>query len=264
MKQKSDTLGTVSRTIEMLRYIAEHSDIAIRDLSQDLGLAPSTCHRLLELLQREGMVEHDKARRRYRTGPEFFRIAAQVHTRYDVRNLALPYLRKVVESCNETCVLSLYDAASRKLFLMEKVDSTHALRYQLPMNTPITLMWGSSGRSVLAYLPSEVVDQIYQEERKSPATGVLRPARDELDVILSDIRERGVATSAGQRIAEAVGVFSPVFRADNRVIGSFGVTIPNTRIEAADMDGLCDLIRRTSSELSRSLGADITIPGPSQ
>lgn len=265
MSQKSDTLGTVSRTIEVLRYIAEHSDIAIRDVSLALGLAPSTCHRLLDLLQREGMVEHDKARRRYRTGAEFFRLAAQVNMRFDVRTIALPYLHKVVDTCNETCILTLYDENLRKLFLMEKVDSTHALRYQLPMNTPITLMWGSSGRSVLAYLPNEVIDEIYEQEGNSPGSGLQKPSREELDAVLAEIRQRGVATSAGQRIAEAVGVFSPVFRADNRVMGSFGITVPNTRIGAADIDSLCDLIRKQSIELSRAIGADVArqeeVPG---
>ncbi len=257
MKQKSDTLGTVARTIEMLRYIAEHSDIAIRDVSAAVGLAPSTCHRLLELLQREGMVEHDKVLKRYRIGAEFFRLSAQVHMHFDVRNLAIPYLRKVVENCNETCILTLYDAASRRLSIIERADSSHALRYQLPMNTPISLMWGSSGRSVLAFLPSEVIDGIYEQETASPGTGEPRPSLQELHAILAGIRERGVATSAGQRIAEAVGVFAPVFRTDNNVVGSFGITIPNTRIDAADMNGLCDLIRRTAAQLSRALGADI-------
>lgn len=260
MNQKSDTLGTVSRTIEMLRYIAEHSDIAIRDVSLALGLAPSTCHRLLELLQREGMVEHDKARRRYRIGAEFFRLGAQVNLRFDIRHLAVPFLRKVVERCNETCILTVYDENLRKLFLMEKVDSTHALRYQLPMHTPITLMWGASGRSVLAYLPADVVDDIYAREDISPGCGQPKPPREELDAILSEIRQRGVATSAGQRIAEAVGVFAPVFRADNRVIGSFGVTIPSARIASADVDSLCELILQTSKELSRALGANIAHP----
>ena len=259
MPKNPDTLGTVSRTIEVLRYIAKHSDIAIRDVSLALGLAPSTCHRLLELLQREGMVEHDKARKRYRIGTEFFRLSAQVHARFDVRALALPYLRRVVDNCNETCILTLYDTALRRLFIVERADSTHVLRYELPMNTPISLMWGSSGRSVLAYLPPEVVDDIYEQEAASPGTGEKRPAREQLDAILADIRRKGVATSAGQRIAEAVGIFAPVYRADNRVIGSLGITIPNTRIGAADMDGFCDLIRSTSTELSRTLGADIAL-----
>ena len=256
---KSDTLGTVSRTIEMLRYVAEHSDITIRDVSQALGLAPSTCHRLLDLLQREGMVEHDKSLRRYRIGAEFFRLAAQVNARFDIRTIALPFLHKVVDVCNETCLLTLYDENLRKLFLMEKVDSSHALRYQLPMNTPITLMWGSSGRSVLAYLPTEVIDDIYEQEQTSPGSGEPKPSRQQLNDELAEIRAHGIATSAGQRIAEAVGIFAPVFRADNRVIGSFGVTIPNTRINSADVDGFCDLIRGTSVELSRALGASIAL-----
>lgn len=260
MSSKPDTLGTVSRTVEMMRYLAEHSEVAIRDVSVALGLAPSTCHRLLELLSRVGMVEHDKSRRLYRVGPEFFRLSAQVYSRYEVRNLAVPYLKKVVGACNETCVLTLYDEASSKLFLVEKVDSTHMLRYQLPMNTRITLMWGASGRSVLAFLPPEKVDEIHAEEGAAPGSGEGRPTRDQLEKELAIIRANGVATSSGQRINEAVGVFSPVFRIDNQIVGGIGVTVPNNRIDASETKHLCSLIRQTAIELSQALGADASNP----
>jgi len=253
--QGETTIGTVARSIEMLRYFAEHNDTSIKSLSENLGLAPSTCHRLLDLLMREGIVEQDKATRRYRIGPEFFRIAFLVHSHSNVRDIARPHLQRIVERCDETAVLCLYIRATRKLIFAERVDSSHLLRYQLPMNVPMSVLWGASGRSVLAFLPEEEVEAIYASEGAAPASGDPLPDLATLKASLSEIRRRGYATSSGEKIAGAVGVNAPLFGADGKVIGSIGVTVPATRISPEEAVGLAPMICQVAVELSLSLGA---------
>lgn len=248
------TIGTVARCVEMLRYFAEHRETSIKMLSMDLGLAPSTCHRLLDLLMREGLIEQEKETRRYRVGPEFFRIASLVQAGTDVRVLARPYLERIVTQCDETAVLCLYIAATRKLIFAEKIDSSHLLRYQLPLNVPTSVLWGATGRSVLAFLPQAEVEKIYASESAAPASGEPLPDRDELATALGEIRERGYAISWGQKIAGAVGINAPVFSAQQVVIGSIGVTVPSTRIDEAGAKALAPMICRTAAELSVGLG----------
>jgi DNA-binding IclR family transcriptional regulator len=260
-KATGGTVGTVARTVQMLRYIAEHPETKIKEIAEALNLAPSTCHRLLDLLAREGMVEHDKIRRCYGIGLEFFRIAAQVQTHNEIRDLALPLLRRVVDACHETCVLCMYDAGIGKLLFVEKVDSSRLLRYQLPMNEPLSVLWGASGRAVLAFLPPNEVERIYDSEGNAPASGEARPSRKALETELKAIRARGYAVSFGQKIAGAVGINAPVFDAHGRVIGSLGVTAPESRVKAGDAAKLGDLVRTAAEELSRALGYTMNAQG---
>jgi DNA-binding IclR family transcriptional regulator len=252
------TVGTVARTVQTLRYFAEHPETTIKEIAAALGLAPSTCHRLLDLLAREGIIEHDKVGRRYRIGVEFFRIAAQVQNSNDVTEIARPFLRRVVEQCDETCVLCLYDPTMRKLIFMEKVDSARLLRYQLPMNVPLSVLWGASGRAVLAYLPQEEVDAIYEDESNAPASGEKLPSRAALGHELELIRERGYAISTGQKIVGATGVNAPVFNARGRVIGSLGVTAPESRVSADHALALAGLVRSAAADLSAALGFSLS------
>ena len=143
--------GTVARTVRILRFIGERKITTIREASAALMLAPSTVHRLFDLLAREGMIEQDKSERSYRAGAEFFRIAAQVVGRYDLRTIALPIMREVVAACEETCVLGLYLPTLHKMTFAERVDSILLLRYQLPMNIHLSLLSGASGRSILRF-----------------------------------------------------------------------------------------------------------------
>jgi DNA-binding IclR family transcriptional regulator len=250
-----ESLGTVQRVIEIIRFFGERGEATLKEVSLALSLAPSTCHRLLELLGREGFVEQDAARRRYRIGRELFRIAGLVQSKHDIRAIALPFLRQLVDACNETSVLSLYLPTEGKIFFVEKVDSSMMLRYQVVMNTPMSVLWGASGRSILAFLDNQEVDRIYATEGRAPGSGEALPSRRTLEKELSTIRERGYDITYGQKLAGAVGIGAPVFGVDGRVLGSICVTVPETRIAAKDRPRLGAMVRASAAELSAVMGA---------
>jgi len=250
--------GTVQRVVEILKYFGEAGDTTIKELSAVLGLVPSTCHRMLDLLSKEGLVERDDVKRGYRVGPEFYRIAALVHSRQDVRRLARPILQQVVDACDETCVLGLYLPREGRMIFAEKVDSSHLLRYQLPMNSQLSVLWGASGQSIIAFLPQAETDKIYASSGPAPASKEPPPSRTELESILVSIRERGYAVSSGQKIAGAVGINAPVFDVTGRVIGCLGVTVPEQRITSTNVKKLGELVRQHARALSEMLGAPVT------
>lgn len=254
-RSAGESLGTVQRVIEIIRFFAERGDATLKELSLASSLAPSTCHRLLELLGQNGFIEQDAARRRYRIGRDLFRVAALVQSKHNIRAIALPFLHQLVEACNETSVLSLYLPSEGKIFYAEKVDSSMMLRYQLPMNIPVSVLWGASGRSILAFLDKDDVDRIYAREGSAPASGQVLPARRTLEKELNVIRERGYDVTYGDKIAGAVGIGAPLFGIDGKVFGSLNVTVPKTRIATKDIRRLGELVRTTADRFSATLGS---------
>jgi DNA-binding IclR family transcriptional regulator len=241
--------------VKLLQYLGEHGHTTIKDASAALSLAPSTVHRLLDLLGKENIVEHDKVDRNYRVGPEFFRLAAKVFERYDVRTLAMPVLHEIVQACDETCMLGLYLPTVGKMTFAAKVDSSRALRYQIPLSTQISVFWGASGRSILAFLPKADVDRIYAHEDAAPASGEAVPSRRKLDKDLAEIRKNGVAFSRGQKIPGAIGLGAPVFGASGAVIGSLAATVPAADLTDAKEKQIRTMLKTKSAELSLRLGA---------
>ena len=254
-REASETFGTVQRVIEVIRFFSERGDATLKELSLSVSLAPSTCHRLLELLGNSGLIEQDPVGRRYRIGRELFRIAALVQSKNDIRATAMPFLRKLVDACDETSVLCLYLPAEHKLIFAELVESSMMLRYQPPMNVPVSVLWGASGRSILAFLDKDEVGVVYASEGRAPGSGEVLPSRRALEGELATIRARGYDITYGQRISGAVGIAAPVFGADGKVLGSLCVTVPKTRIAAKDRPRLGAIVRNVSHELSVALGA---------
>jgi DNA-binding IclR family transcriptional regulator len=248
------TTGTVARAVLLLARVAAEGTTTIKSLSQALSLAPSTVHRLLDLLASQGMIEHDQKHRRYSIGPEFYRVSALVVTRYDLVTLALPILREVVAEADESCVLGLYWPSQRRMSFAKCADSTRPLRYRVQLNTPLPIVWGASGRSILAHLPEEEVAHVLAEETASPGKGEALPSPEALTRELAEIRARGYAISRGQKIAGAVGISAPVFGASGKVIGSLSITIPEIRFVEEQATKLGQLIRNRAGELSTRLG----------
>lgn len=258
---KSEGLGTVQRVVEILRFVADHGHFTLKELSAALGLAPSTCHRLLELLARDGLIARDATRRDYAIGGELFRISALIHAKHDIRETARPFLERVVAASDETCVLGLYLPKAKRMVFADKVDSTRLLRYQLQMNTPLSVLWGASGRAMLAFLAKADIDSVYALEGSAPASGEPLPPRSSLERELAKIRREGYAISHGQKVSGAVGITAPVFGPAGLVIGSLGVTVPQERMKRTDEARLAKLVTVAGFDLSSALGAPATKKG---
>lgn len=251
--------GTVERAIHVMRYFATHPEVTIKELSTAMQMTPSTCHRLLELLGSEGIITHVKSTRSYRVGPEYCRLAAQVQARNPFRQIVPPILEEMVREYNETCVFSLYLPATRTMMFAEKVESNRPLRYQVPLNEPMTVFWGATGRAIYANLPEQERREIYENERVAPASGEALPPWEAIEAECEKARAQGYLMTAGQKTAGSVGIAGPVFNAENLVVGSVGFTIPQGQIGAYDVSELGRHVAQKAAEISTMFGSTLPL-----
>jgi DNA-binding IclR family transcriptional regulator len=250
-----ESLGTVARAIQILRSLAEaEEDVTIAGLAEQVDLPRPTVHRLLQLLREQGMAAVDPDTRRYRTGTEFYRLAALVMRQKTINDIARPIMERVVAECSESCLLGLYLPADHKMAFAEQVESPHALRFSIPLNVPLPLEWGCSGRVILAHLPEPDIDAVIAASRPSPVTGRNLPSAKRFKQELAQIREQGYDVTLGEKIPDSRGIGAPVMAAGNRVVGSLNLTIPASRFEQLDRGALIALICTHAQELSVALG----------
>lgn len=247
--------GTVARVIEIIRHFADGpEEWALTDLADALGLPFSTTHRLLQLLQLQGVVEWDSRSHHYRSGVELYRIAALLSARIPIVRMATPLLQEIVAQCDESALLGLYLPAQRQMIVAAKIDGSNPVRYVEESNIPRTIAWGATGRAILAYLPEdELVDVLAREERSPATQKTLEP--DEVRHELAEIRRRGYAFSRGQRTAEAVGIAAPFFGANGAVRGDLCLTIPAFRFRTGSETELAAFLLAKARHLSDLLGA---------
>jgi DNA-binding IclR family transcriptional regulator len=250
--------GTVARAVQLLRALAEaERDVTVAGLAERLDLPRPTVHRLLGLLREEGMVE-TRPGHSYGPGPEFVRVAALVSKHYDLGRLARPFMQRVAQETAEACMLCVYLPAKRRMIIADDVASTHPLGYRLTRNEPMSVLWGASGRAILAFLPEPEIAAVVASDGPSPVTGAPVPDPAELQAILEEIRAAGYAYTQGQKIPDSRGIAAPIRGAAGTAVGSLALTIPELRYRPEAREELGATVRAHATELSRLLGFEGT------
>lgn len=224
------------------------------ELAGTLRLAPSTVHRLLGIFRSLGFAEVDPKTRRYRPGAELYRIAAILAVNMPIRKLAQPLLEEIVATCSEMALLGIYNPERLTMSFAAKVESPSPMRYAIALNEPHALLWGSTGRVLLAYLDTATRAQIIARNEASPLNGrtidVLALERE-----LLVIRAQGYALSRGQRTASAIGIAVPFFAAGDAVAGTLSVTVPDYRFVPERVADYVTLLQPAADRISAALGS---------
>ena len=198
----TETIGTVARTLSVLRVIAEaKGSVGVKDVADALQLPMSTSHRLLDLLLEAGFVEKEKIKRRYAVGAEFFRLANLVTHKTSLATRVQPLLDELTRETGETALFGAYLAAQQAVAYAAKSDSPQSLRYRIDLFQQASLEWGATGIAILAFLPDQVQADVLAHARPSPITG-RRVARAAFSERLATVRRDGFAVTEGEKLPE--------------------------------------------------------------
>jgi DNA-binding IclR family transcriptional regulator len=248
-------IGHAERLILLLTAFAEGPDVmSVKELAEKLGLPQSTTHRLLESLVATGLIGR-APHRKYRIGTELFRLAAIVEDRFELVTKARPLMQQVVAACGETCLFALLTRSRSTYLLAEKCDSPSPLRFRFQLHQNLSLLWGSAGRAILAWLEMADIRRVLDEAEEAPASHERVPAYQDLLGTLAEIKQLGFALTKGQRsVPDAIGMAVPFFDDAGQVRGSLAVVVPDFRLDAGKQQLIVRHLSRSAAELSRTLG----------
>jgi len=260
--QAEEAVGPVARAFRMVRAIADAPrPVSLTEIADAVELAPSTAHRMLQLLARIQIVGRAGERQHYAPGPELRRIAFAVARNADVSERVREHVQALVAALNTTAVYWSYDAGARMLVASEIHYSTHLIDFREGAFAPRPLLWGAQGRVVLAFLDeAELAAHLAVAGTASP-TGHRIEDTGALKAELAEIRARGYARSQGHTIADAVGFAAPVFGSGNRVVGCIGIPMPLSRFREDDAPRLARAVIDTAAAISAEFGASVSADG---
>lgn len=254
-KTAEKRMGAVHRALEVISALADADrPLSVRQTAQALNLAPSTTHRLLNLLIDKGYASYRENDRVYISGPELFRVAAKIQRNVSPVRFACDTLRTIAGEFHQTVLFGLYLPTEEAMSFAAREEGDNPLMYRIEMDKPISLLWGASGKAILAHLPESRLAAILEKEGDAPASEMKKPDLATLKEILASIRERGYYISSGEKLPGACGIAAPVFDGGG-VIGSICLTAPRERIAETDFDAVGRSIAARARDLSRQLGA---------
>ncbi len=246
----------IQKALKVLAYLIQSTtaETGVRDLAAALRISPSSAHRLLGALADEGLVQQLPSSGRYVLGLEMLRLANIASARVPVRDAALRRMRALVDLCNETALLGVYDYGRQQMMFSTSVESGHSLRYAIELNKWLPVHAGASGLAILAFLEEEEIRSIIERTRLPALTDQTITEVHRLHTELAAIRQRGYAITRGQRIPGAVGLSAPIFGSDGRVLGDVCLTIPQQRFEPASVTHIARLLTDCAAGITSDTG----------
>ncbi len=129
-------------------------------IADQIGIHKSTVHRLLATLERKRFVQRDPGTGAYQLGVRLLQMAYLTLEHNDLRRLAIPFMRRLCDQCQENVDLSVLDDAD--VVYLNVIEGPQRVKLAAATGQRLPAFATASGRAILAYLPDETVQRILE------------------------------------------------------------------------------------------------------
>lgn len=238
------------RLLQILLGLKELDGAGVTELADHLGLAKSTVHNHLSTLYNAKFITKEGTE--YHLGLRFLDLgeSARLH-------------RTESERIKRKAALLAEQTEERAQFIVEehgygvylyRSRGEKAVSTDSRIGRHIRLHASSAGKSILAHLDEERVDQIVDEIGLTAVTEHTITDPDELMEELETIRERGYATNKEESTVGLRAVGAPILRPDGSVVGALSISGPTHRLKGELFEReLPDLILGATNEIELNI-----------
>lgn len=224
------TIESVDSALQLLQLLRDHGSVRVKDAAEQLGVAPSTTHRLLAMLVYRGFAIQDESRV-YLPGPGLGVMPIRATWTRALRDIAHPHLEALSHSLTETVNLMVRVGAGVRF--LSTVQSENEERVSDRQGQVLSARLASGGKALLATVDDRVLERLYRSagaelsgERMSDAE--FHAFQRELHAI----RRQGFAINRQRTERGVCAVGFAIPGADDRPIAAFSIATPVSRFEA--------------------------------
>lgn len=250
--QTGNTVQALDRALVLLRLVASADGLTLTEISQRIGMAPSTAHRLLTTLESKGFVQILPHSGEWVVGVETFRAGTAFLRRLKPADMGRDVMRDLMEQCGETVNLGIAD--DDDVVFISQVETHETIRAFFRPGTRSPMHASGIGKALLAQMPGLRVKRLLQ--RKGLPGFTPRTITDPtwLGADLADIRKRGWAVDNEERTLGMRCVAAPIFNEFKEAIAGVSVSGPTVRLSDERMGEIGPLVVRAADTITTSIG----------
>ncbi len=238
-------IEAVDNALQLIELLRDQGSIRLKDAAAEIGVSPSTAHRLLAMLIYRGFAQRE-AGRGYVPGPALGSGPAGQGRIGELRSLAQPLLEELAATVRET--VNLMVRVGGEVRFISTVEGSRALRVGDRRGFVLSAHRASAGKAMLARLAPEELERLY----RGASAGVLSLSEVEYAALVRElgiVRERGFAANfeGTEEGVSALGM--SVSNAAGEVVCGISVAIPQSRFRQVFDAGLFGEAARTVARL---------------
>ena len=250
------TVRALDRGLQLLRLLARENRITLTSLAMQVGMPPSTAHRLLTTLQRHRFAEFDEDAQEWMIGVEAFRAGSGFLKRIDLVEASRDIMQRLMSETGETANLAIPDDGD--MVFVSQVETHNPIRAFFRPGARSPMHACGAGKALLSQLAHRDIERLLQKKGLPEFTSrtLTRPPLlfDELDAI----RNRGWAFDDEERHEGMRCVAAPVFNAYGDAVAAISVSGPTARFTDREIVHFSSAVRRAAADLTERVGGSAT------
>jgi IclR family KDG regulon transcriptional repressor len=250
----SGSVQSVWRALDVLEVFPKHGpELGLTKIAGLLQLNKATAYRLLSTLEERGYVERALGSRKYRLGVRAFELGLYFQSQLEVRKLALPSLRSMVEQTGEAAFLCIQEGD--EAVCIERVEAEHQVNiFSLRVGGRQPLDCGAAPRALLCGMDDEQIANYAARTGLPASTPYTLTTLESLLQDVAQTRTRGFVVSMNDMVTGIAAVGGPVYEHSGNVAASISLSGLSIGYDAVRISELADIVVATARRISRQLG----------
>lgn len=240
----------VSRAMLLLEAFRRGPSLmSVAMLASRTGLPEATVKATLFTLERRGLIQRAaEDPGSYRLGLAWLRLADVKRRQIDMREIALPVMRRMRDAINETVSLGIRIGASR--VNIEYAESRHEVRRIVQPGFHVALHVGAGGRSLMSGMQDEEIEAYLAPIAMSQLH------KSKLVASIAQVGRDGYAIIEGEVTSDTAAISAPVRNHVGEVVAALTISMPQERCSPAMRARCIREVVAGAGEISLAMGFD--------
>jgi DNA-binding IclR family transcriptional regulator len=229
--------------------------VPLRELARRAGMTSAKAHPYLVSFGKLGLIEQDRLTGDYALGPFALQLGLVSLQLLSPVRAAIPAAAALAAAIEHTVALAVLGSHGPTIVYIH--ESSRPIHVNMRAGTVMSTLNTATGRVFSAYLPPKLVLHYIARESKDPAViaqEAARRARPEIDAMLTEVRERGMARAVGQPIPGINAMSAPVFDHAGSIALAVTAIGPAGSFDAAWDGTIARRLRDCAAAVSTRLG----------
>lgn len=252
MKHYSD-IQSLQRAFDLLDIVGgSESPMTLKEIAIESGLPRSSAYRFLRNLEYRGYLRCDE-KGQYHLGLKFLFLQQKGEQKFDLKNLARPYLEKLSQITRETVHLGVL--FEDRVLYVDSIESVQLIRMVAQVGSTIGVYCTSLGKALSMNLKDDEIRSILGKEPMTKLTSWTLTTEAKFLEAVQQARKDGFALDERESSPDSRCVGAPIYDREGRIVGAISISGPISRMSGDFLkETVVPALLRETQEFSYSLG----------
>ena len=249
--EKENEPRLLNRALTIMEAVSNQSTpIGVNQISELVGLSPSTAFRILQTLAGRGWLNQDE-NGKYSIGLEIYLLGNKFDFVSNLKELSYYYMKELSLLTEQAS--NLIVRKHDKCVIIQQTRSSRLVDMVAPVGTELPLHASAGGKIFLSELPQVILDQVLKENEFRKYTEHTITDKKRLLDELAEIRQRGYALDNGESTSGARCISLPIRSHEKKIVATISLSGITKEFDSNDIEYYYGNLKKVADAIMEGL-----------